>query len=242
MAAFAFRRLFAVCLLAGLFSGTARAEEIVIIESTAPGIEAGAILDSADKVSVPEGAMIVVVEADGSTRTIDGPYEAALDAAAKGGEADGGLIANLGKLVSERENERQVLGAIRAAPGQVPQEIYVVDIGRSGNVCVPADGEIVLWRPETMAAESETTLSDMDSGGDATVLWSAGEQTLDWPAALTPRDGARYAVRLDIAPRPAEIRLRLVPGKLQGDAARAAWMAGAGCRRQAERLLARLED
>ena len=227
-----------LALVAGVTA--AGAEEIVIIESSAPDVEAGAILDSADVVNVPAGTSIVIVEPDGSTRTIEGPFQAALGAAGEGGDAGGGLIANLGKLVSEREESRQVLGAIRAAPGQVAESVYVVDVGRSGDVCIADGASVRLWRPATMAAETEMTLTDAAAGGSATVLWLEGAQTLDWPSALPPADGARYAVRLDIAPRPAEVRLRFIPDDVVSDAARAAWMADAGCRRQAGQLLAHL--
>lgn len=234
------RALFAALLMAaGLFTGAAQASEIVVIESTVPGLEAGAFLDPAEAVSVPAGASIVIVEPDGATRTVDGPFEGALGAVGATDAGSGGLMANLGKLVSEREEEKQVLGAIRAAPGQVAEAVYVVDVGRSGDVCVPEGAAIRLWRPALMAAESETVLT-ADSGAPVTALWLEGEQFLDWPAALAAEDGGRYAIRLAIAPRPAEVRLRFVPASLETDARRAAWMAGAGCRRQAERLLQRL--
>lgn len=233
------RALFAGLLMAaGLLAWAAQASEIVVIESTAPGLEAGAFLDPGEAVSVPAGASIVIVEPDGSTRTVDGPFEGPLGAAAAPDSGSGGLMANLGKLVSEREEEKQVLGAIRAAPGQVAEAVYVVDVGRSGDVCVPEGAAIRLWRPALMAAESETVLTG--SFEPVTALWLEGEQFLDWPAALPAEDGGRYAIRLAIAPRPAEVRLRFVPASLETDARRAAWMAGAGCRRQAERLLQRL--
>ena len=223
-------------MVAGLFASVAQASEIVVIESTAPGVEAGVFLDSADAVSIPAGASILIVEADGSTRTVEGPFDGPLGAAAAPDADSAGLMANLGKLISEREEEEQVLGAIRTAPGQVAEAVYVVDVGRSGDVCVPEGAAIRLWRPVLMAAESETTLTGA-AGEPVTALWLEGEQFLDWPVALPAEDGERYAIRLAIAPRPAEVRLRFVPASLETDTRRAAWMAGAGCRRQAERLL-----
>ncbi|MEC9345379.1 MAG: hypothetical protein VYB54_04075 [Pseudomonadota bacterium] len=225
--------------LAGLVSCLAvaavDAAEIVVIESTAPGIESGSILDSAATVSVPAGSFIVVVEEDGSSRTIDGPWDAPLAAAATDG--GGGLVASLGKLVAERETEHQVLGAIRAAPGQVALDSFVVDITRTGPVCVPDGGAPVLWRPGTMAAESEITLTAPD-GTSARLLWPDGAQRLAWPESLPAGTGARYAVRLATAPRPVGVELRRIPADIVAGPAQAAWMYEQGCVSQAGKVLA----
>lgn len=223
--------------LVGLSLGmrAALAAEIVIIESTVPGIEAGSIVADTDAITVPAGELIVIVEEDGSSRTIEGPFKGAIGSA--GEAAGGGLIANLGKLVQDREKSRQVLGAIRAAPGQIAPEVFLVDVGRSGIACVP-DGEMVtLWRPETLGMETEFTLEAATGTASTRVLWPENVQTLDWPGDLAAKDGAVYRARLMAAPRPAEITLRRIPAELASDAERIAWMIEAGCRRQARLAL-----
>ena len=210
----------------------AGAAEIIILESTADGIEAGAIMEDTDPVDVPDGAMLLVVEEDGTTREIIGPYSGALAPAGSGSDSGGGLIANLGKLVKDRETKRQVLGAIRAAPGQVPPDLYLIDAARSETVCVPQGSAPVLWRPATMAAETEVELSS-DRGGLERFIWTGDSQTTEWPSSVAISDGEAYAVRLGIAPRPTELTIRLVPSDIKSAPAQAAWMYDAGCRRQA---------
>ena len=229
-----------VLFLALACSSSLAAAEIVIIESTAPGLDAGSMIGADEIVTVPEGAWIVIVEPDGSSRTIEGPYEAAIGAA--GAITGGGdLIAGLSKLVAERENEQQILGALRAAPGQIAERVFVVDVARSRTTCVPANQPLVLWRPTTMAVEAETRI-ETGGGESAVLLWPEGEQELDWPPLLIPGDGEHYLVRLDTAPRPAVIEFRLIPVAITSDAERAVWMLNAGCRRQAERLVDQLAD
>lgn len=211
--------------------------EIIVLESTAPGIEAGSIVQDTDIVQIPDGAVILVAEEDGTTRDIAGPYNGPAGSAGTGtGEGGGGLIANLGKLVQDRENTRQVLGAIRAAPGQVPPDLYLIDAARSETVCLPAGLAPRLWRPATMAAETEVSIRLFD-GPSANFLWGSAEQIADWPAAVTLRDGGDYALRLGIAPRPTQLSIRLVPSSLAKPTAQAAWMYNAGCRRQAALLI-----
>lgn len=213
----------------------ATAAEIVIIESTVPDIEAGSIVADTDAITVPAGELIVIVEEDGSSRTIEGPFEGAIGSA---GEAEGGgLIANLGKLVQDREESRQVLGAIRAAPGQIAPEVFLIDVARSGVACVPDGDAIRLWRPETLGMETEFALEAAGGAAAVRVLWPENAQTLDWPGGLAAVDGTAYRARLMAAPRPSEITLRRIPADLSSDAERIAWMIEAGCRRQARLAL-----
>jgi hypothetical protein len=221
-------------------SRPAMAAEIVVIESTVVEIEAGSILDDAQTVSVPEGGMIVIVEEDGSSRTIEGPFEGTL--ASQGQSDDGGLVANLGKLVRNREESRQVLGAIRAAPGQVPAEVYMVDVARSGINCVLAGKPARLWRPETMSMETELSLESLNGSAVVQVLWANADQVLDWPKQVPASDGSKYRVRLAEASRSFDITIRQVPVEIEEITERIAWMAEAGCRRQARMALDQLSE
>lgn len=214
--------------------------EIIILESTAPGIEAGSIVQDTDIVQIPDGAVILIAEEDGTTRDIAGPYNGPAGSAGTGG-GGGGLIANLGKLVQERENKRQVLGAIRAAPGQVPPDLYLIDAARSETVCLPAGHAPRLWRPATMAAETEVSIR-LSDGPSANFLWGSTEQTADWPVEVALRDGGDYALRLGIVPRPTQLSIRLVPSSMEKPTAQAAWMHEVGCRRQAILLIENLNS
>lgn len=222
------------------FARPGAAAEIVVIESTVSEVEAGAILEDTDTVSIPAGKMIVVVEEDGSSRTIDGPFEGALGST--GAAESAGLVANLGKLVRDREESRQVLGAIRAAPGQVPPEVFLVDVARSGTNCVPAGKPVRFWRPATMAMESELIVEALGVSESTRLLWPANSQLAEWPAGVTLSDGTAYRMRLAEASRSFELTLRVIPAEIEQALEQAAWMIDAGCRRQARMVLAELAD
>jgi hypothetical protein len=68
-------RTFVLALLAVIgMAVAAAAAELVVIQSTAPRIPAGTIIDAAATLSVPANEAITVVTADGKTQTIEGPF------------------------------------------------------------------------------------------------------------------------------------------------------------------------
>lgn len=222
--------LAAMALLAAVLP--ASAAQVVVLSSTVDGFAPGSIVDDATAIEVPAGGVVIINDATGATRTLTGPYSGAIGQPSGGGDARATVIASLSRLVTSREEEQAKLGAIRALPGNLAREVYVVSVARSSVQCVAADHPVTLWRPETLRGDTLLEISETD-GAETAQPWPAAVERLDWPEGLAIHDGARYRVQLGNSPRPVEIELKLVPAGLDTPAETAAWMADAGCRRQA---------
>ncbi|MEL7462891.1 MAG: hypothetical protein AAFN79_02425 [Pseudomonadota bacterium] len=97
--------------LAAALSGFAfatQASDVVILDSTAPALESGALVDEDAEVSIPAGAVVTVILPSGDTKVIDGPYSGAL------GATDAVESAGLAELTTARGGDTKVLGAVRA--------------------------------------------------------------------------------------------------------------------------------
>lgn len=222
-----------VCALAA----PAGAAPAVILSGEAAGVGPGGILDDAVQVEIPAGAMVMFNDAGGVTRTLVGPYAGPLG-------ADPGAGGGLQALVAAKAEEDARLGAIRAAPGEAPPDPWLVSVAQTATQCIPATGDPVLWRPESMDADSALTITPLGAplggGAEKRLVWHAKEAEAPWPADLPVTSGASYRVALSIAARPVAITLHRAPQRFGDDREAMAWMAAQGCRRQALALLARL--
>lgn len=216
----------------------AAAGPVVILSGEVNGNGPGSVVDEATVISLPAGAVLMMNDASGQTRTLTGPYDGPIGAAGNGAAEASGLE----RLVATRAAETSRLGAIRAAPGQIPPDAAMISIAQSAVQCAPADAAIRLWRPETMDADSHVTITDPASGAEAQMIWHQGVATVEWPAALPLVSGRAYLVEMDLVPRPVEITLHRPETEIADTAALAEWMTGKGCRRQALALLDRLSN
>ena len=94
--------------LGALTAGPAAASDFVILESNVSAIVPGSVIPASQKVSLSGGETLVMIAADGSTRSVDGPYSGAL------GEAGADAPGALERLTAERHDSSHVVGAIRA--------------------------------------------------------------------------------------------------------------------------------
>lgn len=95
------------------YASIASASDIVILDSTAPALEAGALVAEEASVTIPGGASVTVILPSGDTKVIRGPYSGAL------GAADEVASAGFGELTSTRGGDTKVLGAVRAPKWEV---------------------------------------------------------------------------------------------------------------------------
>ncbi len=99
--------------LAGAFfatiAGGAAAADYVILESDAAGIEPGIVVDGSADIVIPEGAHVVLIDPNGETRVVPGPY-AGIVANARGA---GGSSSAIDRLTAQRGKDTKVLGAVR---------------------------------------------------------------------------------------------------------------------------------
>lgn len=218
------------------------AGQVVILSSTIAEYTPGSIVDGASTVALPAGGMLMFNDATGATQTLSGPYSGAIEQSTEGGDQSEGSLASLSRLVTSREEAQTRLGAIRALPNSIAHQVDVVSVARSAVQCAQSNQPVSLWRPETLRGDTKVTIADLATGASAEILWPDEDASLPWPDAVPIRDRAPYRVRLDLSPRPVEITLRLVPEGLETKALTAAWMAEAGCRRQALLLVSLLGE
>ncbi len=89
--------------------GGAAAADYVILESDAAGIEPGIVVDGSADIVIPEGAQVVLIDPNGETRVVAGPY-AGIVANARGAT---GTASAIDRLTTQRGKDTKVLGAVR---------------------------------------------------------------------------------------------------------------------------------
>lgn len=99
-------------MLAG--AGAVEAADLVVINSNAPGIAKGAVIDDAKPISVPAGSRVSLVSATGAVVTINGPFDGPPSQRAGGGGGDGRLVASLATLLQGTPPTRPSSGRIAA--------------------------------------------------------------------------------------------------------------------------------
>ncbi len=55
-------------------NGMAEAVELVVIRSTAPGLEPGQVVDGNKKLKLPAGVKLTLISQDGKPLTLEGPF------------------------------------------------------------------------------------------------------------------------------------------------------------------------
>ncbi len=218
---------------------TASAAQVVVLASTVPGLNPGALVDSATAIKVPAGGMVMINELSGKTRTIAGPYDGPIAGPAPTAQNQD-LASSLGRLVASRHAEQSRLGAVRSAPDQRLQDPELVTVAYSSTQCIRSGAPVRLWRPSTMDADSAVIITDAATSTTIRTVWHKGLTALNWPDELPIGSGGRYLVNLEFSPRPVELVLHRLPDGLTVPAEQAAWMESAGCRRQALLLLERI--
>ncbi len=219
---------------------SAQAAELVVVASSAPSLKLGQVVNSDAPLDIPEGASVTVVSSSGKTVTLKGPHAGPAGIGGGSSGDDTRLIASLSSLVSGSGKETTSVGVMRAvAPPAPPADPWAIDIGDSGDHCVPAKGSAKLWRANGKRARV-LILKNLSDKTKARADWPAGANTLTWPSQVTLSDGVQYLARLKNSNRVRRLTVHLVPGDFSSDAHRVAWMADKGCGKQAIRLLTRL--
>lgn len=97
--------------IAASFGATAYASDYVILDSSAAGIEPGIVVDGTADIAIPAGAKVVMIDPNGETLVVDGPFNGPLTAAARSG--DQSIGSTLESLTTTRGEDTTVLGAVR---------------------------------------------------------------------------------------------------------------------------------
>ena len=215
------------------------AAELLVIGSENSDVPEGAIVDSAAPLRLDAGARLTLLAEDGTTITLEGPFDGAPPAEPGAAAEERSLLSSLKGVFSS--SARETGGTTRGATslGAATGAAWLIDTGTPGDVCARPGGPVTLWRAKSDRT-SVLTLSHKGARTSAEIDWPRGVATLDWPAAVPLENGADYLMRIKGVLVARTVTLHLVPGDLPSDAHRAAWMAGRGCLPQARALLSEM--
>jgi hypothetical protein len=227
----------AVVLIAGLFAFAARAEDYVVIESSAPAIKVGTELSATNDLDVPASARVVLLRADGKIVTVNGPAQG-IPAATPAGAADNMAFVAIRSLVRLPTQGAQV-GAVRAADpdwrtaqSKTVRDILAIDTTEGGDTCLYDLAAAELIR--NPAGKGTVTILSTAGAASATLVWPAGDARMPWPKDVPLADGASYLIQEDGHSGAAMTTVHVLSGgQARADMQRIAQLAEHGCTSQA---------
>jgi hypothetical protein len=220
-----------------ILSATANAVQMVVVNSTAPSIVPGIVINEGEELNIPAGNMVKLVSESGEIIRLKGPFAGVpkVGSQTMNHKFSKDLIAYLKAMFANRELDASVIAAVRANRSPIAPNLWWLNISLSGKHCFPTEKPIFIWRS---GVKKRTELLIKKSGGTATKsLWSAGTPTTAWPNSMPLENGVWYSLITSHPRKSNMVQLQLLPRDLPTDAHRAVWMAKNGCKRQAMRLL-----
>lgn len=165
------------------FLGSAPAQAGVVIKSSGPSsgdFPVGRKLDDAASVTLVNGDTITVLT-DSGTRVLTGPGTHRV------GARGASKRTTFAMLTRQRSGARVRTGAVRggAADGASNPNLWNVDTGQAGKVCLPGAGAITFWRPSAAGEETWVIGSDA-SGFHVHVTFDDGDATASLSAEELP--------------------------------------------------------
>jgi hypothetical protein len=227
--AFAGQIVFGLAVL--LPCASAQAADLVVVEARGIGLHPGEAIDPAKPLMLKEGQHVTLITSSGATIKLDGPYNKP-PTAAEGGGGNSPIV--LAALMTQNQSRTGEVGATRgAAPVVKLPNPWMLDVSRTGNVCMLAGHAAEFWRPDTKNA-SKLSVMPSDRSWKSEARWPAGHDSIPVTSDVPLRGGATYFVTLN--GNEAAMTVNTVPA-LDTKAMRVAWMANKGCEAQAEALL-----
>jgi hypothetical protein len=237
--------LFLAVLIAVAGGAPTFAGQYVVIESTAPALAEGSVLERGQKITVPSGSSVSLLSDRGTVQTVNGPYDGAPEPTG-GDVSDPSVVNAIASLFVEDTPQTKAWGTFRSASGMRgsaddgPPNVWAINLSRSESICLPSGAAPKLWR-SVVDGEILVVLVHISSGREAFLRFPDGVQELAWPADLPLVDGGEYAIRDAGYLWERHISLRLIPQDRTAGAKQIAWMADTGCFRQAKVLLSDLK-
>ncbi len=187
----------AVLAAAPAFAVQASAQGPVVLRArgqVSKEVEVGKPLPTQKMLTLRAGDVLMLLDGRG-VRTLAGP-----------GTLVGGMFTRSGPALTNRDRVGGVRGSGRprvAASRSLPLSAWVVDLANAPAVCLPADRQLVLWRP----AGAPASLDVQGAAGEARrIEWTADAQQAAWPADLPTDPGTRYRLTNSAGPRELSFR------------------------------------
>jgi hypothetical protein len=213
-----------------LAAGTAHAANLIVVEARGIALKPGTQVDDSKPLSLKQGQHVTLISTAGATLSIDGPYNAPPSAGGSG-RSLGTTLAALGTEHNARTGEA---GVTRGGTFNTLPDPWLVDVTRSGNVCLREGTQPVFWRPDAKTPVVLTVMP-VDRSWKSKGDWAAGSSRITVTTDVPMHGGAAYVVNYggsDYA-----LAVATVPAGLANDSMRAAWMVQKGCDAQADALV-----
>jgi len=165
----------------------------VVVSASGPSAASfpvGKKIGDSDRIVLRAGDTLTVLDGQG-TRVLRGAGTYSLNQQA--GPSKRGTFT---VLTEQRSAQRMRTGAVRNAADEGPKHspnLWYVDVGRPGNVCLASTDRVRLWR-NTIDGDVTYSLSAA-GGGKETVTFADGEMLAPWDTTVLPvSDGAIYRI------------------------------------------------
>lgn len=237
-----FRSTLAAIAVAGaaLTVATPALADAVVVRSTGPSAASypvGRRLPPADRVVLRAGDRVVLV-GEGSTRTLSGPGNFPVRAATQASQGAGSTLA---RYLSTTGSGISRTGAVRGTVTQSAPNLWVVDVTRSGTICVADINNITLWRPD-MQQDTLLTVQDNSQPGASVNLAFVAGANFRALEGVTIVEGHDYRISAPGMTQPTIVRFVSTPSMSTDPAAVASTLADKGCTTQLAMLGDRIDS
>jgi prepilin-type processing-associated H-X9-DG protein len=189
------RNAFFAAALTGAALATATAAQAgVVVAASGPSAKnypVGRKLADNEPIVLQAGDAITVLDQRG-TRVLRGAGSYTL--AQQAGPSKSGTFA---VLTRQRSAQRMRTGAVRAGDSGGPvtsPNLWYVDVGRSGTLCLANTDDVRLWRPTT-EGQATYAIRPTAGGAPANVAFADGEMLAAWNTASLPvSDGSSFVI------------------------------------------------
>jgi hypothetical protein len=229
----------AVALLLGVGAGAARAEDAVLLTSTAPGYSPGMVVATNERLSVPDGASTTLLFRSGEMLQLRGPFEGSLQPV----ETKAGGSKSVASLVDAfrlQGVDATVIGGTRAL-GVSPKRLtldtdLMVDPRRSATYCIRPSTTVWI----SLAGGPGERIGLRRRGSLREVPGLAGAARVEWPMDVPIEDGDRFEIVDTAGAARATAAFRTVDKQPVSEAAWIAEAALLGCQEQINTALREL--
>ncbi len=212
-------RIAGLAVLAVLTVSHSALANVMVLQSTAPGLKAGATLSPDQSIKIPSGKTAVLMLPNGATKTLSGPFDAKAQTLTQGLQRNAALWNSVKDYVRTGGSKSNKVGATRGlAPAAGPTlagesgwsggfSWTRIPVTAKGDVCVHSGSEILFVRSQARAP-LKVTMVEMQRSLRAVLSFEAGARVAAWPKTFQP-GVKRYALLAPNQPM-SQIQLRMI--------------------------------
>ena len=219
-----------------IFTTPVLSADLVVYESNTYAV--GSIIDSDSIINLEYKEYLKVIAPSGKIIEMVGKYNKSLDII--GNDDPKEMTDTLNLLFSSSQLNNKDLGVTRNSTDVIKNTIkygwvpspWVVDIQRSGDVCIREGNMVVLWRESTNKTRLNLNMNDeFISHKDL----DRDEQYIDVPKSMPIYDNKIYKFEMDN--ETVNARFHIIPKSITYPSVRMSWMNRKGCNAQVIALL-----